>query len=326
MTNSIFYSWQSDFHAKINRYFIRDCLDKVIKKLNGDNNMNEAVRLDQDTQGIPGTPDIANTIFKKIRESSAFVADLTLSSQSTGGKKSPNPNVLVELGYAFSAIGDSRVITVMNTAYGEPSDLPFDLNHKRWPIQYSLLESDLNDKTKITNVRNTLTDQLYTAIRLVLDKTQQTPATALDPSGPPSISYINNLISNCDPREEWGIISTDPELIAVNKRDVNLRLLINYLDEGIQCQDFSAKWANCHPDPHAIGYWCDTYYGASHVSRSVLVVVDGGRARLPLPRQLGVNGDLTEVLLLDYRIAQIFDSLGNLDGYMHTSGLSLAFS
>ena len=122
--------------------------------------MDEAVRLDHDTAGIPGTPDIASTIFNKIRETGIFVADLTLSFQAATGKKSPNPNVLIELGYAFSAINDSRVISVTNTAFGGPNDLPFDLSHKRWPIQYCLLESDVEDKTKVADTKKTLSEHL----------------------------------------------------------------------------------------------------------------------------------------------------------------------
>lgn len=65
--------------------------------------MDEAIRLEHDTAGIPGTPDIASTIFAKIRDAGVFVADLTLLPHTGSGKRSPNPNVLIELGYAFSA-------------------------------------------------------------------------------------------------------------------------------------------------------------------------------------------------------------------------------
>lgn len=288
--------------------------------------MDEAIRLDHDTIGIPGTPDIANTIFSKIRETVVFVADLTLSSQSKSEKKSPNPNVLIELGYAFSAISDSRVISVMNTASGEPSHLPFDLSHKRWPIQYSLTESDLEDKTKVSETKKTLADQLYNAIRLVLETTPHATSTEREFTGTPSLSYIEKTIRDCEPQEEWERVSTDTSSVAVNKRDVNMRLIINYLEEGKQCGNFQEEWANRHPDPHATGYWCDIYYAATHVSRNILVSVDGGRAMLPLPRQRGIDGKLTEVLPFDYRIAQIFDSLGTLDEYMSRSRLTLAFT
>lgn len=326
MARSVFYSWQSDSPPKVNRFLIRDCLVQALKRLNRDEDMDEAIRLDHDTAGIPGTPDIANTIFSKIRETGVFVADLTLSSQAASGKRSPNPNVLIELGYAFSAINDSRVISVMNTAFGEPRHLPFDLSHKRWPIQYSLAEVDPEDKTKIAETKKTLADQLYSAIRLVLEAVPQTTSAQPGLTGAPSLSYIEQTIQDCDPQEEWEKVSTGISSVAVNKRDVNLRLVINYLEEGKQCEDFQEEWANRHPDRHATGYWCDIYYAATHVARNILVSVDGGRAMLPLPRQRGIDGKLTEVLPFDYRIAQIFDSLGSLDEYMARSGITLAFT
>ncbi len=326
MARSVFYSWQSDSPAKSNRYLIRDCLSQALKRLNREEDMDEAIRLDYDTAGIPGTPDIANTIFAKIRETGVFVADLTLSSQAASGKKSPNPNVLIELGYAFSAINDSKVISVMNTAFGTPDDLPFDLSHKRWPIQYQLSESDVEDKAKLIDTRKLLSEQLYRAIRLVLEATPRMALEAPKLTGAPSLNYIEHTIRDCDPQEEWEKVSTEISSIAVNKRDVNLRLVMNYLDDGKQCDDFKEEWANRHPAPHATGYWCDTYYGATHVARNILVSVDGGRAMLPLPRQRGIDGQITEVLPFDYRVAQIFDALGTLDQYMVRSGLSLAFN
>ena len=48
----------------------------------------------------------------------------------------PNPNVMLEYGYALDALGNQRLIGVFNKAFGKPDDLPFDLRHRRWPIQY----------------------------------------------------------------------------------------------------------------------------------------------------------------------------------------------
>ena len=77
MSKSIFCSWQSDSPSTTNRYFVRDCIRNAIKKLNGDQVLDEAVRLDHDTAGIPGTPDITPNIFGKISESAVFVAQMT---------------------------------------------------------------------------------------------------------------------------------------------------------------------------------------------------------------------------------------------------------
>jgi len=327
MTKSIFYSWQSDSPSTTNRFFLRDCIKDAIKKLNGDELLDEAVRIDHDTAGTPGTPDIANTIFRKIAEASAFLADLTLCSESSTGKKSPNPNVLIELGYAFSEIGDSRVISIMNTFYGEPGKLPFDLAHKRWPIQYKLDESNLDKKSdEFKRIKSQVTTEIYNAVRLVVSAIKENEPETYGPTSPPSFAYIESCIISSDPRSDWEMISTNWETTAVSKKDVNLRLVVSSEDEGIQNADFKEPWANCHPDQRATGYWCDIHYASTHVARNILVSVDGARAMLPIPRQAGADGRVTEVLPYDYRLAQIFDTLGSLESYMVRSGLSVAFA
>ncbi len=139
MDSTIFYSWQSDNDPKSTRYFIQDALKKAIKKLNASLDFEEAPRLDQDTNNVPGSPEIFNTILNKIDNCSIFVADLSFVVRTDSKKNIPNPNVLLELGYAFKAVSASRIITVMNETYGTASDgLPFDLAHRRWPIRYNL--------------------------------------------------------------------------------------------------------------------------------------------------------------------------------------------
>ncbi|KPA17343.1 hypothetical protein MHK_002434 [Candidatus Magnetomorum sp. HK-1] len=92
-----------------------------------------------------GTPQIAEAILAKIQSSDIFVWDATLVYSQP--RPSPNPNVLIELGYALAVMGEGRLIGVMNTANklgGEA--LPFDLKHRRWPISYLLAESSLLKK------------------------------------------------------------------------------------------------------------------------------------------------------------------------------------
>ncbi len=64
-------------------------------------------------------------------------------------KKSINGNVLIELGYARGKLGLNKVITVQNTAFGTPDELPFDMTHLRHPVQFSVTagtSSDNKDK------------------------------------------------------------------------------------------------------------------------------------------------------------------------------------
>ena len=46
-------------------------------------------------------------------------------------KTSPNPNVLLELGYAAQSLGWDNVICIINTDFGAIDDLPFDIKHRR---------------------------------------------------------------------------------------------------------------------------------------------------------------------------------------------------
>jgi hypothetical protein len=43
----------------------------------------------------------------------------------------PNPNVLIELGYAVKTLGWNRIVCVFNMAFGRVEDLPFDLRQRR---------------------------------------------------------------------------------------------------------------------------------------------------------------------------------------------------
>jgi hypothetical protein len=102
VAETIFFSWQSDRPAAQNRSFIEAALERALRALNSDAEIEEAVRdelvVDKDTQDEPGQPPIVETIFRKIDSSAVFVPDLTFVGERTGGRPSPNPNVLIEYG------------------------------------------------------------------------------------------------------------------------------------------------------------------------------------------------------------------------------------
>ena len=79
-------------------------------------------------------------ILKKIDYATIFLADLTFIGKRPDGRPTPNPNVLIEYGWALKSLGLSRMLTVMNTAFGEPTreSMPFDMAHLRFPITYNL--------------------------------------------------------------------------------------------------------------------------------------------------------------------------------------------
>jgi len=113
----IFYSWQSDLDKKANSYFIRDALQIAIQDLNGDPATDLELRLDSDTRGKSGSPSIDVTIFDKIDSCNIFVADISTINSTTGERrKCPNPNVLLELGYAAHRLGWERILCIFNLA------------------------------------------------------------------------------------------------------------------------------------------------------------------------------------------------------------------
>lgn len=137
MARTVFYSWQSDLPNKTNRGLIRTAIEKAIMKLNAEvvdsprDDMGE-IQLDQDTSGLSGSPDIAQAIYKKIEESEVVVLDLTIVGRSTPPSRDnerptgeepgtgvsqnerphPNPNVLIEYGYALRALGDEKILLI----------------------------------------------------------------------------------------------------------------------------------------------------------------------------------------------------------------------
>ncbi|RFZ91227.1 hypothetical protein D0C36_20030 [Mucilaginibacter conchicola] len=137
MIRRVFYSWQSDIKGAANRNLIQHSLEAAAKKIAADDSVAVEPRIDRDTLDLPGSPDISAAIFHKISHSHVFVADISIINSSYGGRKTPNPNVLIELGYALHCLGHERVILVFNTAFGKPEELPFDLRSKRIMTYYS---------------------------------------------------------------------------------------------------------------------------------------------------------------------------------------------
>lgn len=181
----IFYSWQSDTANNVNRSFIKKAADDAIKLIKEENQLEEAdresdnIELDQDTQGILGSPPIADTIFRKIKEATIVLADVTLTGSTPRGKKQINSNVAIELGFAIGIHGDEVLLKIMNTYYGLKDDLPFDLKHRRWPLTYELDPQCTSGDKK--TARTKLTKQLVDIFREYL---KQKPTQGLKEFSP----------------------------------------------------------------------------------------------------------------------------------------------
>jgi hypothetical protein len=170
---TIFFSWQSDQDSRTGRNLIERALERAISKISRDIDMFEPDRegrplmLDRDTRNVAGSPPIVETIFKKIDSAAVFIPDLTFVGTRRDRRPTPNPNVLIEYGWALKTLGHSRIVGVMNTAYGEPSgeNMPFDLRHQRNPITY-FCPKEASDAVRAA-ARDSLTKDFENALRVV---------------------------------------------------------------------------------------------------------------------------------------------------------------
>jgi hypothetical protein len=170
MRNTVFFSWQADRARKEGRNLIERALETAVSRISGGVTIEEAVRelqVDKDTKGVPGSPPIFETILKKIDRAAIFVPDLTLVGTRSDGRLTPNPNVLIEYGYALKSLSHSQIVGVMNVAHGGSETLPFDLAHHRRPIMYNLPDGAADEIRRET--RGQLAKELEGALKAVLE-------------------------------------------------------------------------------------------------------------------------------------------------------------
>ena len=85
MAHTIFYSWQSDLPNSTNRRFIQQTLEEAAKALAKDLTVEPVI--DRDTQNVPGSPEIARTIFGKIAVADVVVADVSFIDPGSAGRR-----------------------------------------------------------------------------------------------------------------------------------------------------------------------------------------------------------------------------------------------
>ena len=148
----LFFSWQSE--DKKSRKTLDVALQNAVEALN-----DRGIRLeiDHSTLGESGMPSIDQTILRKIDACDIFLADVTpvTTYQKSSGngmqvsKDVPNPNVLLELGYAMSALGVGYVIVAAHQGNWIPENMPFDINHR---AIYSFTSSNCDLTSRILEV------------------------------------------------------------------------------------------------------------------------------------------------------------------------------
>ncbi len=160
---TVFYSWQSDIPANTNRGFIEKAVESAISEVNARRKL--GLTLEQNTRETPAAPDVVENLLHKIDNALVFIADVTPVTKA-GKNPIPDPNVMLELGYAIKALTADRIVTIHNDTFGDVRHLPFDLGLKQ-PLTYRV-DPDGDDKA---GHRKVLADQIASRIEAILSKT-----------------------------------------------------------------------------------------------------------------------------------------------------------
>lgn len=223
----LFWSWQSDNDQESGRHFVREVPAELAAELNseaedadrpimddeGDTD-DTMTALDHDTLDVGGSPPIADTILRKIREAGVLIADVTPVGTSKNGQKLlPNPNVMIELGYALRVLEHERIVLLMNRAEGAKSKhLPLDLRHWRKPVSYSLPPKATDEQ------RAKAANGLKTALRFPVEASLKAAARAKREEHRRTVR--EPLLSVAlDPDE------TDPRIISQHVVDLGVKTL-----------------------------------------------------------------------------------------------------
>ena len=247
MVFKIFYAWQSDQDETLCKDLIREALDIAATELRAELDID--ITIDQDTQDVPGSPSIPDTILGKIAASEAVVADLTLThtsdKQVDPEKRGSNPNVMLEYGYALR-VGDGYIISVINTAFGAVEELSFDLRHKRCITYCAAMGGGENERTQ---ARDDLAEKFTKEIRSIVQaaarpdttkgatrgRARERPvASAGAPPEAPQQPAAGTDISSGEPKLDEIVDSVDKEAKSKKKdrenwnaRFSNGRILLN---------------------------------------------------------------------------------------------------
>jgi hypothetical protein len=195
---TVFYSWQSDLPKETNQGIIQGAIRIASNKLEHEFKETDLhIIIDEATSYLPGSPHIPSAIFDKISSADAFICDITTINkevrekevieaiknlQATEGRKKPqevrtvpNPNVMIELGYAIAHLGWERIIMLFNTSYGDLKDAPFDIVVNRiTDYKLSPKPEDVTEKQLQVNQKQ-LSQKIHEALKLIIEKSPKKP-------------------------------------------------------------------------------------------------------------------------------------------------------
>lgn len=135
----VFFSWQSDI--TIAKDTMRDLLKRAVKELS--RNHRVKFTYTEATSRDAGAVNIPSRILENIVASDVFVADITSINESSlireavkrgdieKYRRTPNPNVVFELGFAAAILGWERIILMRVKGTDGFEDIPFDFRQHR---------------------------------------------------------------------------------------------------------------------------------------------------------------------------------------------------
>lgn len=166
---TVFYSWQSTLPRETNNDAIRQAVRLVFSELEEIYTDTRFV-LDEANRDTSGSNDIAADILRKISQADIFISDISLITVNSSGEErhTPNPNVLIELGFAAATIGWNRTLMVFNKKFGKIEDLPFDIKGR------TILDYKVTNGTD-GNGKGQLKAELKAAVKNIIDKSPLRP-------------------------------------------------------------------------------------------------------------------------------------------------------
>ncbi|MFM6012669.1 MAG: hypothetical protein ACKO99_18795 [Dolichospermum sp.] len=190
---TVFYSWQCDLPKETNQGIIQGAIRIASNKLEDEFKETDLhIIIDEATSNLPGSPHIPSAIFDKISSADAFICDITTINkeaietiknlQATEGRTKPqevrtvpNPNVMIELGYAIALLGWERIIMLFNTSYGDLKDAPFDIVVNRITGYHLSPKAEDFTEKQLQGNQKQLSEKIHEALKLIIEKSPNKP-------------------------------------------------------------------------------------------------------------------------------------------------------
>ena len=207
----------------------------------------------------------------------------------------------------------------MNTEYGSPSNLPFDLAHKKWPICYNLSKSNYDKRSEI---KLKLVNDLFTSINQII-KTNGTKDKLEPINNVPTINNIKKHIFFSNSKSGWHVHPVGYKINATYKIEPHLRIEVD-IKKGKYKKSLTKNIVDLgFPDKSLFLCPCDIYFTGSLIDRYSLACVDNGRIIIPKPTYFYKEMNTFLVDDFEYKLSTLFNQKNEIREYLVRSKLSI---